>query len=93
MLLSLVFAAATLFVEPAQAAPAPQTAAPATAPATPGEPDPNRQICRREHVVGSNRPQRTCMTARQWAVLRDASREQTERMTRERPNEGMTGRQ
>ncbi len=32
-------------------------------------------ICRREHVVGSNRPQRICQTRRQWNHLRDESME------------------
>ena len=32
-------------------------------------------ICRREHVVGSNRPQRICQTRRQWNHLQDLSRE------------------
>lgn len=37
--------------------------------------DPARVICRRERVVGSNRPQRTCMTARQWEEAREAARD------------------
>lgn len=32
-------------------------------------------VCRREHVVGSNRPQRICQTRRQWNHLSDLSRE------------------
>lgn len=32
-------------------------------------------ICRREHVVGSNRPQRICQTRRQWNHIQDLSRE------------------
>ena len=30
-------------------------------------------ICRREHVVGSNRPQRICQTRRQWNNMRERS--------------------
>lgn len=33
-------------------------------------------ICRREHVVGSNRPQRICQTRRQWNNLREQSLEE-----------------
>lgn len=33
----------------------------------------NEVICRREHVVGSNRPQRICQTRRQWNDLRERS--------------------
>ncbi len=44
--------------------------------------DPERVICRRERVVGSNRPQRTCMTARQWEESREAAREALNRSER-----------
>jgi len=43
-------------------------------PATSGKDDPNRMICTREHVVGSNRPKKVCMTAAQREALRDAAR-------------------
>lgn len=33
-------------------------------------------ICRREHVVGSNRPQRICQTRRQWNALRERTMEE-----------------
>jgi len=33
--------------------------------------DPNRLICKREHVVGSNRPQKICMTAAERQRLKD----------------------
>jgi hypothetical protein len=36
--------------------------------------DPSRVICTREHVVGSNRPQKVCMTVAQREELRDAAR-------------------
>ncbi|MBI1407511.1 MAG: hypothetical protein GC145_15475 [Caulobacter sp.] len=55
-----------------------QTATPGPAPATkPAEPkkggmdDPNRIVCKREHVVGSNRPQKVCMTVAQRQRLKD----------------------
>lgn len=35
----------------------------------------NEVVCRREHVVGSNRPQRICQTRREWERLSDASRD------------------
>lgn len=44
--------------------------------------DPERVICRRERVVGTNRPQRTCMTARQWDAAREASREALDKAER-----------
>ncbi|MDB5471634.1 MAG: hypothetical protein JWR84_3194 [Caulobacter sp.] len=33
--------------------------------------DPNRIVCTREHVVGSNRPQKICMTIAQRQRLKD----------------------
>lgn len=36
----------------------------------------NEIVCRREHVVGSNRPQRICQTRREWERLREDSQEQ-----------------
>lgn len=64
----------------AQTAPAapPAPTAPAAAPAPTAAPtppakkkdDPNRVVCTREHVVGSNRPQRICMTVREREELR-----------------------
>lgn len=55
-----------------EAAPAPS--APATAPAAPAKDDPNRMICTREHVVGSNRAKKVCLTAAQRDELRDQAR-------------------
>lgn len=46
-----------------------------------------RMICKRERVVGSNRPQRICMTAKEWERTRDTSRDQMDRATREQPTE------
>lgn len=54
-----------------------QTPAPSPAPAAKPEPkkggmdDPNRIVCKREHVVGSNRPQKVCMTVAQRQRLKD----------------------
>lgn len=39
--------------------------------------DPDRIVCKREHVVGSNRPQKVCMTVAQREQLKD----QVETMT------------
>lgn len=36
----------------------------------------DRVICRRERVVGSNRPQRICMTRREWTRTSDTTQEQ-----------------
>jgi hypothetical protein len=33
--------------------------------------DPDRIVCKREHVVGSNRPQKVCMTVAQRELLKD----------------------
>ncbi|MGQ2990048.1 MAG: hypothetical protein ACT6RD_11480 [Brevundimonas sp.] len=46
----------------------------------------DRIVCRREHVLGSNRPQRICQTQRQWEAQRDQSREEL-REVRERPSD------
>lgn len=35
----------------------------------------DRVVCRREHVVGTNRPQRICMTVREWEHQREMARE------------------
>lgn len=35
----------------------------------------NEIVCRREHIVGSNRPQRICQTRAQWERLTENSRE------------------
>ncbi|NBB15767.1 hypothetical protein GVN21_10415 [Caulobacter sp. SLTY] len=54
--------------------------APAPAPAaTPKKKidDPNRIVCKREHVVGSNRPQKVCMTVADRERLKD----QTDQLT------------
>lgn len=64
----------------AQAAPAAQAAPSAPTQVAPQETDDNnRQICRRERVVGSNRPQRICMTRREWNQQQDTSREMMDR--------------
>lgn len=36
-----------------------------------GTDDPNRVVCKREHVVGSNRPQKVCMTVAERQRLKD----------------------
>lgn len=53
----------------------------------------NEQVCRREHVVGSNRPQRICMTRREWEEVRQNSRDMIDRANREQGEilEGTTG--
>lgn len=59
----------------APAAPAPD-AKPAAKPKVDMN-DPNRIVCTREHVVGSNRPQKICMTVAERQRLKDqADRDQ-----------------
>ena len=45
-----------------------------------------RVICRRERVLGSNRPQRVCMTRRERTELRDAARNIHDRVMQETPS-------
>lgn len=45
----------------------------------------DRVICKRERLVGSNRPQKVCMTQRERAQMRDRSRDMMDRSTREQP--------
>jgi hypothetical protein len=53
--------------------PAPSPSAPAAPAAKPKVDmnDPNRIVCTREHVVGSNRPQKVCMTVAERQRLKD----------------------
>lgn len=62
-------AAPSLVLADSTAPPAP------SAPAKPALDDPDRIVCTREHVVGSNRPKKVCMTVAQ----REEYREQTRR--------------
>lgn len=61
-------------------APAPQNAQEAEEAAREAEEE--RVICRREHVVGSNRPQRICMTRREWNAVRETSQDAMRQMER-----------
>ena len=99
VLLSLVVTALVTAALPAGAAgdpaAAPATATPAEAPPPapkpkPAKDDPDRIVCVREHVVGSNRPQKVCMTV----VERDRMREAAARLLSEQrgataPREGV----
>ena len=77
--LSLVLAAGLAMSAPALAAsdaPASAPAAPAAKPAKPAKlakDDPNRMVCTREHVVGSNRPEKVCLTVGERERLKDAA--------------------
>ncbi|HZW15461.1 MAG TPA: hypothetical protein VFF66_04310 [Brevundimonas sp.] len=77
--LSVQQAPQTPSAQPSTAA-APNTAAAQTE--APAEDPEERVVCRREHVVGSNRRQQVCMTVRQRAQLRDESRRQADRTGR-----------
>ena len=51
----------------------PADTAPAAAKPKPARDDPDRIVCVREHVVGSNRPQKVCMTVAERDRMRDAA--------------------
>jgi hypothetical protein len=88
MLVALFAAVLTLQAQdPQEATPVPGVVTVAPAPAAEREDDMDRQVCRREHVVGSNRPQRVCRTRREWEAMRDTSRQQMDRATRGQPQE------
>lgn len=85
-----LMAVITTLLGSVQSAPAPSpqaepAAAPSAAADTDTENDGDRVICRRERVLGSNRPQRICMTQTEWQYARDASRETRDRSLREVP--------
>ncbi len=48
--------------------------------------DLDRVVCRRENVVGSNRPQRICHTRREWAAMREAAQDTLNRSERDSVN-------
>jgi len=83
----LLFALA-LSVQQAPQTPTAQSSAPeapnaaAAQTQAPAEDPEERVVCRREHVVGSNRRQQICMTVRERAQLRDESRREAERSGR-----------
>jgi len=82
VLLSLVVTALATAALPAGAAGDPAAAPPIETPAEapppapkpkPAKDDPDRIVCVRQHVVGSNRPQKVCMTIAERDRLRDAT--------------------
>ena len=64
--------------EPSASAPPPPSEAPAAAAAPAPEPE-DRIVCHREHIVGSNRRQRVCMTVSERARIRDQSQDELRR--------------
>lgn len=80
-----LLAAVTLFVGIQEQLQGEPQAKPQAEAAEPRDEEADRVICRREHVVGSNRPQRICMTRREWGALRDDARDNTERLNRGAP--------
>lgn len=74
MRLALIATAAVLLASPALAQ---VGSAPLQDSDKKGIDDPNRIVCKREHVVGSNRPQKVCMTVAQRQRLKD----QADRLT------------
>lgn len=81
-----LFAVTALLLQASQAATPSQAPATTTLPpvsvtgAAPAADPADRIVCRREHVMGSNRPQRVCMTVRQRDLEREQSREFGNRM-------------
>lgn len=81
---------------PAPAAPTADQASPAAAPAvaqTSVDPksDPNRMICTRERVTGSNRPEKVCLTAGQRERLRELERRSKENSRSDKSQSGAGG--
>lgn len=73
VVLSLVLVAGLAAASPVLATEAAPASAPAAKPAKPAKDDPNRIVCTREHVVGSNRPERVCMTVAERQRIKDLS--------------------
>lgn len=80
----LLVALFSLSIVGGQAERAPQPLPPPP-PAQPVQPNEDRMICKRERVLGSNRPQRICMSQREREHLAIASRDAVERAQREAP--------
>ena len=59
--------------DPSPAAPPPSISSPTN------DREDSRIVCRRERVVGSNRPQKICLTRQQWQEQRDSSRQMMDR--------------
>ena len=80
-LISVFASAAPAFAAEPAATPSPAPAEQAQpAPASKGKPakdpkDPNRLVCTRERIVGSNRPEKVCMTAARRDELRAAAQQ------------------
>lgn len=74
MRLVFVAVSALLLASPALAETPPASAAKKEA----KKDDPNRIVCTREHVVGSNRPQKVCMTVAERERLKDQSQRFTD---------------
>lgn len=86
-MLIVMTAVAALLASSQPAAPQPAPAQPSAdaAAAAAGDEADDPVICRRERVLGSNRPQRICMTRSEWQQIRDAARETRDRSLRETP--------
>lgn len=53
--------------------------------------DPNRIICTRVHVVGSNRPQKVCMTVAERERAKEQTRDLTDESRRSGVGQGPAG--
>lgn len=87
-MISLILAAALLAGEPATA---PAAGAPAEAAAPGGKTETPRKpamVCRKEPVLGSRLPTRTCMTQEAWDQRKTDSRDELEKAQRNQPYEG-----
>ncbi|MBW8812983.1 MAG: hypothetical protein JF588_06115 [Caulobacterales bacterium] len=84
-MISLLFAALMAgapSADPAAAASPAAAAAPAKAEKTS---DPNKLVCKKEPVLGSRMPTRTCMTQAEWDARKQDSRDQLDAAQRNIP--------
>lgn len=72
--LVLVLGLAAGLTAPASAFAAASSTSTPSAPAKPALDDPDRIVCVRQRVVGSNRPKKVCMTVAQREAYRDQTR-------------------
>lgn len=84
-MISLILAVALLAGEPA-ATPA-ATPAPTAATAKPEKPKKPALVCKKEAVLGSRLPVRTCLTQEDWDQRRTDSRDELEKAQRNQPYE------
>jgi hypothetical protein len=82
-MISLLFAA--LMAGAPAADPTPAAAPAAAAAAKDKASDPNKLVCKKEAVVGSRMPTRTCMTQSEWDARKQEGRDQVDAAQRNIP--------